>query len=116
MTKFAAVFFQIVLIFAFIVGCENKKNESDNETVNDNEITDDVESDDEKNDNDELELFEAPVLNPSGNIPLSAGIDIKTEGVNKINVSVKDIDGVSKDFEKEYVIDKIGRASCRERV
>ena len=47
-------------------------------------------------------IFGAPRLNPSGNIPLSATISMKAEGVARVSVAVKDIDPDKSDFVREY--------------
>ncbi len=102
MKRFLTGFFQILLVLVFIVSCgENKTNEKDDDNVTDKEVSDNEDTDNESND--EWELFDEPVLNPSGNIPLSASISTWLGGgQTSVSVAVKDIDGVSKDFEKEY--------------
>ncbi|MGI6393334.1 MAG: aryl-sulfate sulfotransferase [bacterium] len=96
-------FLGIALIFLFVVGCGNSKKEEQNGDDDKNGKAD-SNVEDETNDNDGDEIFEDVVLNPSGNIPLSAGVSISSDKVAKVIVFVKDIDGVTRDFEKEYLV------------
>ena len=49
-------------------------------------------------------VFSMPKINPSGNIPLSAAVPMKTAGIAKVTVEVADIDGKSAPFKREYTV------------
>lgn len=95
--------FQILILSVFLVfvSCDDKtNNENDSDNSSDSDI---AETDNETDDADAWDIFEEPVLNPSGNIPLSASVN--TWLVNspaKVIVTVKDIGEGNNDFEVEY--------------
>ncbi|HNW83839.1 MAG TPA: hypothetical protein PKG52_13205, partial [bacterium] len=103
----------LIVIFVFIA-CENKKtfpsdrdagvsdseqkdedgdfrnDDIANETDIDTDILNDLDSD--VNDDEQMIsglVFGTLVINPSGNIPLSAEIEVDTKGVSKVTVSIK---------------------------
>ena len=95
-----------VAIF-FFVSCGGGKSEpatdGDNETPDEDETTD---TDEEGVTDTDLtgSVFSMPKINPSGNIPLSAAVPMKTAGVAKVTVEVADIDGKSAPFKREYTV------------
>ena len=99
-------FFVIVLtaIF-FFVSCGGGKSEP--ATDGDSETPDEDETTDEEGVTDtDLtgSVFSMPKMNPSGNIPLSAAVPMKTAGIAKVSVAVADIDGKSEPFKREYTV------------
>lgn len=121
MLKNHKIFVLIVSLFVF-VSCENKKilrADKDVEIFDSEQVEDSDGSDlDDIAENDKLTdqdfetaddeqmipglVFGALVVNPSGNIPLSAEIEADTKGVSKVVVSVKDIVEEVSPFVREY--------------
>ena len=115
----------LVIQFFFFVSCNKTVSENRNDTVVDNDVVDtvDVEDTDEVQDvvSDEDEMpdsdqkdeavmvpgnvFGELVLNPSGNIPLSAGVEVNTKGVYKLIVAVSDIQEGNDPFVREFEMD-----------
>ncbi len=89
--KIAVVIFS--LFFIVFAGCSSGGNDtitdSDEDTDNDHEIVDD-------------EVFGEMTINPSGNIPLSAEIEILSDFVAKVEVSVADITEGKDPFTRVY--------------
>ena len=91
----------------FLVSCGGGKSEpatdSDNETPDEDETAD---TDEEGVTDTDLtgSVFSMPKMNPSGNIPLSAAVPMKTAGIAKVTVEVADIDGKSAPFKREYTV------------
>ena len=79
----------------------------DGETTTEND-EDGTTSDEEVNDSDFADsIFGEYSLNPSGNIPLSATVELTTEGVAKVVVEVADIVEENDPFVNEYSLDGI---------
>ena len=95
-------FFWIVILSVFLVftGCgDNSGTENDYE----GEDNDAAEIDNETGDGDTWDYFEEPVINPSGNVPLSASVNMwLVERPESVTVTVKDIDEGASDFEVTY--------------
>jgi len=49
-------------------------------------------------------VFEMPKINPSGNIPLSAGIPMKSAGITKVTVKIDDKKEGKEPFLREYTV------------
>ena len=95
----------VVVVFSMLVSCGGGK--SDPATDGDSETPDEDETTDEEGVTDtDLtgSVFSMPKINPSGNIPLSAAVPMKTAGVAKVTVEVADIDGKSAPFKREYTV------------
>lgn len=127
--KIIKVFSIIILLSAFIASCQKGGSvHPEGEQSDDDEGQSDIiaETDDEdtvlENDPDTVPdidtyegehmvpglVFGTPVINPSGNIPLSAQIDVDTKGVAKVTVTVSDIDKEKTPFVREF--DTYGRS------
>ena len=119
------VFTAIFIVFSVFVACggndDIKVEKPDNEKT-DSDVNDTDDNDNEKNDADQEEeetydckegvaetdltgsVFEMPKINPSGNIPLSAGIPMKSSGIAKIAVKVADKKADKEPFLRAYTI------------
>jgi len=105
----------ILVVFSMLVSCGGSgksENDSDSET-NDSSETDSGETTDDDTDYGEEgvsdtdltgSVFSMPKINPSGNIPLSAEIPVKAEGIAKVTVKVADKDADKKPFSREYTV------------
>ena len=100
--------FVVIAFFAifFFVSC-GSSGKSDPATDGDSEQTDaDTDTEDDETEDVDLtgSVFSMPKLNPSGNIPLSAAVPMKTAGIAKVSVKIADIDGKSDPFKREYTV------------
>lgn len=106
------VFTVIFIVFSMFVACggSDKSGNSGNENTDQDkeENDDDQEGDvyDCKEGVDEINLagsvFEMPKVNPSGNIPLTAGIPVKSAGIAEIEVKVADKEADKEPFLRKY--------------
>ena len=95
----------VAVVFSMLVSCGGGK--SDPATDDDSGTPDEDETTDEEGVTDtDLtgSVFSMPKINPSGNIPLSAAVPMKTAGIAKVTVEVADIDGKSAPFKREYTV------------
>ena len=97
----------LMIFMLFITSCGDKLNtpaDNENGDADTDTVTD--EEQDNQSDNDSWDYFEEPVINPSGNIPLSASVDLwLIKSPASVSVSIKDIDGKSEDFIREYSLE-----------
>ncbi|MBR4489979.1 arylsulfate sulfotransferase N-terminal domain-containing protein, partial [bacterium] len=103
--KKSLIVIALVTIFFFVSCGGSGKSEpaadGDNETPDEDETTDE----EGVTDTDLTgSVFSMPKMNPSGNIPLSAAVPMKSAGVAKVTVEVADIDGKSAPFKREYTV------------
>lgn len=86
----------------FLSGCGDDKNTpADSENGDEDAVSDDISSDDDSlSDN----IFGEIKINPSGNIPLSASIEVTSDKAAKIVVEIADITQGSEPLKKEYAI------------
>ena len=103
--KKSFVIIALVAIFFFVsCGSGDKSNpltDGDNDTPDNEEIP----GEEGVADTDLTgSVFSMPKINPSGNIPLSAAVPMKTSGIAKVTVEVADIDGKSAPFKREYTV------------
>ena len=131
MRRFLTVLFLVQIIF--LVSCNNKVSENRDDTAVDNDTGDNQDMDevdtvdnqdtdeaqDEVADEDEVpdsdqddevvmvpgDVFGELTLNPSGNIPLSAGFEVNTKGVYKVIVTLNDIQEGNDPFVREFEMD-----------
>ena len=104
------VFTTIVFVFLMLVSCGGSSkpaNDSDNSN-NDDGDTEQSDADVEEDDAGDIDLtgsvFSAPKMNPSGNIPLSAEIPMKSAGISKVSVKVADKEAGREPFAREYTV------------
>ena len=96
--------FWILILSSFLIfaSCGDKttvENDVDSETAD----SDTAENDSEENDSDIWDIFEAPIVNPSGNIPLSASVNIwLIDCPASVSVTVKGIEEGGSDLEVTY--------------
>lgn len=110
MKKFSVLFtiLAVTLLFASCGSGNKPENDSDEQQDTDTE-TPDTDTDDDPHegvsDTDLTDsIFSMPKLNPSGNIPLSAAVPMKTDGISKVTVAVADTEDGAKPFTREYQI------------
>ena len=106
----------ILVVFSMLVSCggsgkSDPVNDGDSETPDEDADEDDDEepyTDEEGVTDTDLtgSVFSMPKMNPSGNIPLSAAVPMKSAGIAKVTVEVADIDGKSAPFKREYTVDE----------
>ncbi len=86
----------------FLAGCGDEKNTpSDSENGDEDAVSDDISSDD---DSSSENIFGDIKINPSGNIPLSASVEVTSDKAAKIIVEVADITDGSESLKKEYTV------------
>ena len=94
----------VMVVFLMLVSCGGS-SKSENDGDNENNDSDTEETDDE---GDEVDLtgsvFSMPKMNPSGNIPLSAEISMKSAGIAKVSVKVADKETGKEPFSREYTV------------
>ncbi|HDT11758.1 MAG TPA: hypothetical protein ENN58_03365, partial [bacterium] len=87
----------VSFMFVFLGGCSN----STQKPVSDSDVErDDIES----FDSDQDPVFGEIVQNPSGNVPLSAEIELFTDGISEVEVEVHDIIEEVSSFLRKYEI------------
>ena len=98
----------VFVVFSMFVSCggsgkSEPATDGDSETPDEDETSD---TDEEGVTDTDLtgSVFSMPKMNPSGNIPLSAAVPMKTAGITKVMVEVADIDGKSEPFKREYTV------------
>ena len=99
----------VLVVFSMLVSCgSGSKTENDSDNSNDDGDTE--QSDDDEEDDGDIDLtgsvFSMPKMNPSGNIPLSAEIPMKSEGIAKVAVKVADKEKDKEPFSREYTVAK----------
>lgn len=100
----------IFVVFSMFVSCGgSSKTENDPENKNDDGDTEQSDDDDEDSD-DDIDLtgsvFSMPKINPSGNVPLSAEIPMKSAGIAKVTVKIADKEAGKEPFSREYAVAK----------
>ena len=105
------VFTAVLVVFSMLVSCGggSKNSENDSDSSNDDGDTEQSDDDEEEDDGD-IDLtgsvFSTPKINPSGNIPLSAEIPMKSAGIAKVTVKVADKEKEKEPFSREYAVAK----------
>ena len=100
----------VAVVFSMLVSC-GSSGKSEHATDGDNETPDEDADEEPYTDEEGVtdtdltgSVFSMPKMNPSGNIPLSAAVPMKTAGIAKVAVEVADIDGKSAPFKREYTV------------
>ena len=107
----------VLFTFFMVVSCggnnKTENNEQNNETndqdeIDDKDNTDDSDVSDGKEGVGEIDLngsvFSMPKINPSGNIPLSAAVPMKTAGIAKVTVEIADKEPGNPPFLRKYTV------------
>ena len=100
----------VAVVFSMLVSC-GSSGKSEHATDGDNETPDEDADEEPYTDEEGVtdtdltdSVFSMPKMNPSGNIPLSAAVPMKTAGIAKVTVEVADIDEKSAPFKREYTV------------